>query len=42
MNWGKGQANVVLVINVAAPQAFRLVGCLPTPPWLKCSLKRSF
>lgn len=23
MSWGKGQANVVLVINVAAPQAFR-------------------
>lgn len=23
MSWGKGQANVVLVINVDAPQAFR-------------------
>lgn len=23
MSWGKGQANVVLVINTAAPQAFR-------------------
>lgn len=23
MSWGKGQANVVLVINVAAPQTFR-------------------
>lgn len=27
--WGKGQANVVLVINVVAPQAFRLAASPP-------------